>query len=142
MVKASWGTKRICPKCTSKFYDLNKKPAHCSACNHEFDPDVTVKRRGKKKTVTVVSADTVEKVKKAVSAQRKKKEEMGEDAEAIGLPAFNDVDVIEDMDDLDDLEDVDTIKGKPAAADDEDEDEEAFMDEDERTPDADDEDEE
>ncbi|PZU70171.1 MAG: TIGR02300 family protein [Sphingobium sp.] len=26
MVKAEWGTKRTCPKCATRFYDLGKEP--------------------------------------------------------------------------------------------------------------------
>lgn len=124
MVKAAWGTKRTCPKCAAKFYDLNKKPAHCPACEHEFDPEAPVKKRGKKKAV-----DTgAEQIKKAAALVKKDKKKDADDEE---MPGFTDLEVIEDMDDLDDLEDVEDIKGKkPAAGADEEEDEEAFIDDD------------
>ena len=33
MVKPEWGTKRTCPKCAARFYDLGKDdPIHCIAC--------------------------------------------------------------------------------------------------------------
>ena len=39
------GTKQICPQCQAKFYDLNKRPAHCPKCATEFDPDEAVRNR-------------------------------------------------------------------------------------------------
>jgi len=32
------GQKQICPNCQAKFYDLNRRPAHCPKCDTEFDP--------------------------------------------------------------------------------------------------------
>jgi uncharacterized protein (TIGR02300 family) len=33
MVKPEWGTKRTCPKCAARFYDLGKEdPIHCIQC--------------------------------------------------------------------------------------------------------------
>jgi uncharacterized protein (TIGR02300 family) len=39
------GTKQICPHCQAKFYDLNKRPAHCPKCASEFDPDEALRSR-------------------------------------------------------------------------------------------------
>jgi uncharacterized protein (TIGR02300 family) len=39
------GSKQICPSCQAKFYDLNKRPAHCPKCETEFDPDEAVRSR-------------------------------------------------------------------------------------------------
>jgi uncharacterized protein (TIGR02300 family) len=39
------GTKRDCPNCGARFYDLNNDPAHCPKCAHEFTPDVLLKSR-------------------------------------------------------------------------------------------------
>lgn len=36
MVKAELGTKRICPSCGSKFYDLLKSPIICPKCGVSF----------------------------------------------------------------------------------------------------------
>lgn len=36
MVKAELGTKRICPSCGSKFYDLLKSPIICPKCGTSF----------------------------------------------------------------------------------------------------------
>ncbi|RAK64921.1 TIGR02300 family protein [Phenylobacterium kunshanense] len=45
MANPELGTKQICPTCQAKFYDLNKRPAHCPKCHSEFDPDEAVRNR-------------------------------------------------------------------------------------------------
>lgn len=46
MAKAEWGTKRQCPSCGAKFYDLNKPhPFICPKCCHSFEADVLLKPR-------------------------------------------------------------------------------------------------
>jgi uncharacterized protein (TIGR02300 family) len=37
MPKDDWGTKRACPKCTIRFYDLNNDPMTCPSCESTFD---------------------------------------------------------------------------------------------------------
>ena len=37
MTNEKWGAKRACPKCTTRFYDLNKDPMTCPACGATFD---------------------------------------------------------------------------------------------------------
>src|SRR6202789_2948334 len=39
------GAKQICPTCSSKFYDLGRRPAHCPKCNSEFDPEEALRSR-------------------------------------------------------------------------------------------------
>ena len=36
MVKAELGTKRTCPSCATRFYDLMKNPIHCPKCGVSF----------------------------------------------------------------------------------------------------------
>ena len=38
MIDKSLGTKRLCPACHAKFYDLNRSPAKCPKCGEEFVP--------------------------------------------------------------------------------------------------------
>lgn len=45
MSKPELGTKRDCPSCGAKFYDLNKSPAVCPKCKHEFVPDSGAKAK-------------------------------------------------------------------------------------------------
>lgn len=46
MVKAEWGTKRTCPKCATRFYDLTKdEPVVCIACSHNWHPEPVLKSK-------------------------------------------------------------------------------------------------
>ncbi len=36
MPKDEWGTKRICPSCSTRFYDLRNDPMTCPACGASF----------------------------------------------------------------------------------------------------------
>jgi uncharacterized protein (TIGR02300 family) len=37
MPKEEWGVKRVCPKCATRFYDLQNDPMTCPACEESFD---------------------------------------------------------------------------------------------------------
>lgn len=46
MVKPEWGTKRTCPKCGTRFYDLGKDdPVTCIECNAAWEPDPVLKSK-------------------------------------------------------------------------------------------------
>lgn len=46
MVKPEWGTKRTCPKCGTRFYDLGKDdPVSCVECNAAWEPDPVLKSK-------------------------------------------------------------------------------------------------
>ena len=46
MVKAEWGTKRTCPKCGERFYDLGKEdPVVCIECGNEWTPEPVLKSK-------------------------------------------------------------------------------------------------
>ncbi len=45
MANPELGAKQICPVCSSKFYDLNRRPAHCPKCGAEFDPEEALRNR-------------------------------------------------------------------------------------------------
>ena len=46
MVKPEWGTKRTCPKCATRFYDLGKdNPVHCIECGTDFVPEPVLKSK-------------------------------------------------------------------------------------------------
>jgi uncharacterized protein (TIGR02300 family) len=46
MVKPEWGTKRTCPKCSTRFYDLGTDhPVHCISCGTDFMPDAVLKSK-------------------------------------------------------------------------------------------------
>ena len=46
MVKPEWGTKRSCPKCGTRFYDLGKDdPATCINCGLAWAPEPVLKSK-------------------------------------------------------------------------------------------------
>lgn len=46
MVKPEWGTKRSCPKCGTRFYDLGKEdPVTCIECGEEWTPEPVLKTK-------------------------------------------------------------------------------------------------
>ena len=46
MVKPEWGTKRTCPKCSTRFYDLTRdNPVHCIECGTEWVPEPVLKSK-------------------------------------------------------------------------------------------------
>lgn len=46
MVKPEWGTKRSCPKCATRFYDLGKDdPVTCIECGTAFMPEPVLKSK-------------------------------------------------------------------------------------------------
>lgn len=46
MVKPEWGTKRTCPKCSTRFYDLgNEEPVHCINCGTDWIPEPVLKSK-------------------------------------------------------------------------------------------------
>ncbi len=46
MVKPEWGTKRSCPKCATRFYDLGKdEPVTCIECGNSWLPEPVLKSK-------------------------------------------------------------------------------------------------
>lgn len=46
MVKPEWGTKRTCPKCATRFYDLgNEDPVVCINCSNQWIPESVLKSK-------------------------------------------------------------------------------------------------
>ncbi|HEX8413645.1 MAG TPA: TIGR02300 family protein [Sphingomicrobium sp.] len=46
MVKPEWGTKRTCPKCSTRFYDLgNDEPVNCIECGNTWNPEPVLKSK-------------------------------------------------------------------------------------------------
>lgn len=68
MAKPEWGTKRQCPKCSERFYDLQKPfPLVCVECSYEFEPEALLKSKAplpaeevKVRKVVVENDDDVE----------------------------------------------------------------------------------
>jgi uncharacterized protein (TIGR02300 family) len=91
--KPELGTKRDCPSCSAKFYDLNKNPVVCPKCKHEYVPDAGPKAK---------RAKPVEKPK-----EKAPKRVILDDEDNVSLDAMRDDELAAD-DDIDiDIDDVD-----------------------------------
>ena len=62
------GTKRICPSCAAKFYDLSKKPIVCPKCAFSFTAEAIVKMRRTRSSASVIR-DTGEGVVRVVESR-------------------------------------------------------------------------
>src|SRR3982750_3472274 len=45
LIKPDLGTKRVCPSCAARFYDLQKRPIECPKCAFAFEPEMLLKQR-------------------------------------------------------------------------------------------------
>jgi uncharacterized protein (TIGR02300 family) len=45
VAKPEWGSKRICPSCGTRYYDLLREPVVCPKCSTPFDPEAFLKSR-------------------------------------------------------------------------------------------------
>lgn len=116
MAKPELGTKRLCPSCGAKYYDLNRDPITCPKCGTIFE-------------IVMVSRSA-----KAAKAAAVAEEEDEEDDDAPEIVTLEEADAEaeggdDDVPDLDDEEDVDLGDDDSADddvfIDDEDEDEES-----------------
>src|ERR1700760_3621046 len=45
VAKPEWGTKRICPSCGTRYYDLQREPVVCPKCAKPFDAEAFLRSR-------------------------------------------------------------------------------------------------
>jgi uncharacterized protein (TIGR02300 family) len=102
MVDPKLGTKRSCPACEAKFYDLNKLPAVCPKCGHSFDPSAVVAAAAPRK---------IEPQTKPVEDEDEGELEDNEDELSLDAMAADedDDDEDEDLPDFGESEDADTL---------------------------------
>jgi uncharacterized protein (TIGR02300 family) len=48
MSKPAWGTKRVCPSCGARFYDLSRTPITCPVCQTVYQVTPPPSRRGER----------------------------------------------------------------------------------------------
>lgn len=92
MVKAELGTKRTCPSCASRFYDLGKEPIECPKCGTTFIAEAILPSK----------ADQVAQTPPPPHEKVVKEEEESTDADTISLE-----EVEEGEEETSDIEDVD-----------------------------------
>ena len=97
MAKPEWGTKRLCPNCGTRYYDMLHDPIVCPRCGAAFDPEALLKTRRTRATAApaVVEAVPDEEVEPDLGA-----EEPAETEEAEALP----IEAVEDEDAEDEAE--------------------------------------
>ena len=100
MVKAEWGTKRICQQCGAKFYDMRRAEIICPKCEAVFEIV-----QPKPKRAQPVAKESAEKAKPAVEPAAAKD----------GAPGGGETDAIDEL-------------GKVGTADDDDDDEDMIED--------------
>ena len=103
------GAKQICPTCSSKFYDLSRRPAVCPKCGAEFDPEEALRNR-RVRARAIAPEDEAEEEKVVAPAEAEDEFE----AEADEAP---ELDAVVDEPPLladDDTEEADTAPTSPA----------------------------
>lgn len=108
MANPELGAKQICPACSTKFYDLTRRPAHCPKCGNEFDPEEAIRNRRVRARVPLPEDDAVE--EKVVKADDAEDGFEAEPDEAVELDATIPVEPL-------DVEDADS-DGAPTTSDD------------------------
>jgi len=110
--KTNLGAKRICPKCSARFYDLGKNPAACPKCGTMHDSTAPVKpRRGKSKAAVIAIVSPAPAVKAEVKTPAKPKKPV-KAIEGIDLEEFEDIeplDTEEEIEEIEEIEDIDSI---------------------------------
>jgi len=120
MSKPELGVKRDCPECGARFYDLNKEPAHCPKCEHEFIPESLLKPRKTR------AEETGEAAKKDEAAKPEQETTLeNADAEKKGAKSKRHAALDEDKndDDDDDDDELSDIEGITVDIDDDDDEE-------------------
>jgi uncharacterized protein (TIGR02300 family) len=108
VAKPEWGTKRICPSCGARYYDLLRRPVVCPRCSTPFDPEAFLKSRRARPAAPVekelepVGADELE-----VDVETEESEVPAEEEEAIPLEEAEEEDeeLLEDASELGEDED-------------------------------------
>jgi uncharacterized protein (TIGR02300 family) len=90
VAKPEWGTKRLCPNCGTRYYDMRHDPIVCPHCGSPFDPEALLKtRRTRAVAAAVVESD--EEIEPDLGA-----EEVAEPA--LVVPGLGDAEAEEDDD--------------------------------------------
>ena len=117
VVKAEWGSKRICPSCGARYYDLMKPLGEivCPKCSTQYDPEAFLKTRRARvaavpeKEIEPIVAEEVEAVEEveaieegepvAAADGEDEEEELIEDASELGEDEDDMAEVIENVED-------------------------------------------
>ena len=98
MAKPEWGSKRICPSCGTRYYDLLREPVICPKCGTPFDAEAFLRSRRTR------PAPPVEKELEPVGAEELDAETETEEADA-AEDEEEDEELLEDASELGEDED-------------------------------------
>ena len=84
MIKPDLGTKRVCPSCGVRFYDLQKRPIECPKCAFAFEPELLLKQRRTRVPEAAKPAPVVQETEDEELEEAEDEELEDEDAEAAG----------------------------------------------------------
>jgi uncharacterized protein (TIGR02300 family) len=56
LTKPDWGSKRICPNCGTRYYDMQRDPITCPKCGAPFDLEALTKTSRKSRAASAVVA--------------------------------------------------------------------------------------
>jgi uncharacterized protein (TIGR02300 family) len=117
VARLEWGTKRICPTCGTRYYDLLREPVICPKCDTPYDPEAFLKSRRARPAASVEKeiqpvgaedvdpdleteeADVVEEEEETVVLEEAEEEdeELLEDASELGEDEDDMAEVIENV---------------------------------------------
>lgn len=113
LTKPELGTKRDCPECGARFYDLHKEPAHCPKCHHDFIPEALLKprktRAEEEKVVKTDDEDDAEETTEVKSLDEADAEKRAPESKRKTALDEDDDDDDDDSDDGEDIPDIEDI---------------------------------
>jgi uncharacterized protein (TIGR02300 family) len=113
VAKAQLGTKRVCPNCGSKYYDLNRNPIICPKCGTRFEVTAAPSRARAAAKPAPEEMDTEIEMKEPVEVVSL--EEADEEAAASGAVV---IEGVEDDEEVEKEEEDDTFLAEEDADDD------------------------
>lgn len=108
MPKEEWGVKRACPKCATRFYDLQKDPMTCPACESTFD----VASLTQQKTRTAAAEKTAKTEEPAVADDLDEAVVLDDDDDDSGSENISDDLLDDDDDDTATLEEISDVSNE------------------------------
>ena len=111
MAKPEWGSKRICPSCGARYYDLLREPVICPKCATPFDAEAFLKSRRTRpappveKELEPVGADEIDAEVETEEEAEAAEEEEEEEAVPLEEAEEEDEELLEDASELGEDED-------------------------------------
>ena len=108
VAKPEWGTKRICPSCGTRYYDLLREPVVCPKCSTPYDPEAFLKSRRARPAAPVekeVEPIGAEDLDAEVETEEAEMPEEEEEAVPLEESEEEDEEIIEDASELGEDED-------------------------------------